>query len=133
MPFAIVFLLLRLNINNFSVYQDGASTFWVLKSEFVFATWIVLTSTISIKSKYVYLKETSYCHKVRTITITCPSCHVKYRFFLHCKNWKLSVECFYIFLIFAQNIDCENKYPQSMFKSKTKKNRCTPAYPSFTR
>ena len=46
------------------------------------------------------------------------------------------------FLIFAQNIDCgytlepprrggSNEYPQSMFRSKNKKNRYTPAYPSF--
>ena len=49
---------------------------------------------------------------------------------------------FDIFLIFAQNIDCgytlepprrggSNEYPQSMFWSKNKKNRYTPAYPSF--
>ena len=48
-----------------------------------------------------------------------------------------------IFLIFAQNIDCRytlephrrgssNEYPQSMFWSKNKKNRYTPAYPSST-
>ena len=47
-----------------------------------------------------------------------------------------------IFLIFAQNIDCGytlepprrggfNEYQQSMFWSKNKKNRYTPAYPSF--
>ena len=47
-----------------------------------------------------------------------------------------------IFLIFAQNInrgytlkpprrDGSNEYPQSMFWSKNKKNRYTPAYPSF--
>ena len=47
-----------------------------------------------------------------------------------------------IFLIFAQNIDCgytleppqrggSNEYPQSMFLSKNKKDRYTPAYPSF--
>ena len=49
-----------------------------------------------------------------------------------------------IFLIFAQNIDCgytlepprsrrggSNEYPQSMFWRKNKKNRYTPAYPSF--
>ena len=56
------------------------------------------------------------------------------------------LEIFYIFLIFAQNIDCgytlepprrggsnggSNEYPQSMFWSKNKKNRYTPAYPSF--
>ena len=39
------------------------------------------------------------------------------------------VKNFDIFLIFAQNIDCE--YPQSMFWSKNKKNSYTPAYPSF--
>ena len=49
---------------------------------------------------------------------------------------------FDIFLIFAQNINCgytlepprrggSNEYPQSMFWSKNKKNRYTPAYPSF--
>ena len=54
-------------------------------------------------------------------------------------HWKI----FDIFLIFAQNIDCgyrlepprrggSNEYPQSMFWSKNKKNRYTPAYPSFT-
>ena len=38
-----------------------------------------------------------------------------------------------IFLIFAQNKDCGYTLepPQSMFWSKNKKNRCTPAYPSF--
>ena len=47
-----------------------------------------------------------------------------------------------IFLIFAQNIDCgymleppcrggSNEYPQSMFWGKNKKNKYTPAYPSF--
>ena len=49
-------------------------------------------------------------------------------------QWKI----FDIFLIFAQNIDCgytlepprrggSNEYPQSMFCSKNKKNRYTPA------
>ena len=43
------------------------------------------------------------------------------------------------FLIFVQNIDCgytlerggSNEYPQSIFWSKHKKKRCSPAYPSF--
>ena len=50
---------------------------------------------------------------------------------------------FDIFLIFAQNIDCgytlepsrrggSNEYPQSMFWSKNKKNRYTPANPSIS-
>ena len=53
------------------------------------------------------------------------------------------LKSFDIFLIFAQNIDCgytleppprggSNEYPQSMFWSKNKKNRYTPAYPSFS-
>ena len=59
------------------------------------------------------------------------------------KTKKISVENFDIFRFFAQNIDCgyalelprrvcSNEYPQSMFFSKNKKNKCTPAYPSFT-
>ena len=58
------------------------------------------------------------------------------------KNLKFHEKCFNIFLIFDQNIDCgctlepprrggSNEYPQSMFWSKNKKNRYTPAYPSF--
>ena len=54
-------------------------------------------------------------------------------------QWKFT----YTFLIFAQNIDCgytlepprqggSNEYPQSMFWFKNKKNKYTPAYPSFT-
>ena len=62
--------------------------------------------------------------------------------------WALKIENFQlkkndILLMFAQNIDCgytlepprrggSNEYPQSMFWSKNKKNRYTPAYPSFS-
>ena len=56
--------------------------------------------------------------------------------------FRFSAKKFHVFLIFAQNIDCgytlepprrggSNEYPQSMFWSKNKKNRHTPAYPSF--
>ena len=56
------------------------------------------------------------------------------------ENFQLKI--FDIFLIFAPNIDCgytleppqrggSNGYPQSMFWSKNKKNRYTPANPSF--
>ena len=58
------------------------------------------------------------------------------------KKFERAERTFVIFLIFAQNIDCgytleppcrggSNEYPQSMFWSKNKKNRYTPAYPSF--
>ena len=71
------------------------------------------------------------------ITKTCP-CNIL-RFF----SFRIfQLKNFDIFLIFAQNIDCgytvepprqggSNEYPQSMFWSKNKKNRYTPAYPSF--
>ena len=54
------------------------------------------------------------------------------------KNENFQLNYFYIFLIFAQNIDCgytlelprrggSNEYPQSMFWSRNKKNRYTHA------
>ena len=68
--------------------------------------------------------------------------HAIYRDFLGLKNAKFQLKNFDSFLIFAQNIDCgytlepprrggSNEYPQSMFWSKNKKNRYTPAYPIF--
>ena len=64
--------------------------------------------------------------------------------FKNVKNDNFQSKKFDIFLIFAQNIDCgytlepprrggSNEYPQSMFWSKNKKNRYTPAYPSFSK
>ena len=70
--------------------------------------------------------------------------HAIYRdFFSAVKIEKFHQKNADIFLIFAQNIDCgytlepprrggSNEYPQSMFWSKNKKNRYTPAYPSFS-
>ena len=63
--------------------------------------------------------------------------------FLSFKNENFQYKIYDIFLIFAQNIDCgytlepsrrggSNEYPQSMFWSKNKKNRYTPANPSLT-
>ena len=71
-------------------------------------------------------------HKLRKLAI--------YRDFLALKNENFQLKFFDIFLIFAENIDCgyaldrggSNKYPQSMFWSKNKKNRYTPAYPSIS-
>ena len=73
------------------------------------------------------------------ITKICP--RHKQRFFSAVKIEKNNQKKFDIF-IFAKNIDCgytlepprrvgSNEYPQSMFLSKNKKNRFTPAYPSF--
>ena len=69
-------------------------------------------------------------------------------FFLVCLKQNFHWKNFDIFLIFAHNIDCgytlepprleplrrggSNEYQQSMFWSKNKKNRYTPANPSFT-
>ena len=68
--------------------------------------------------------------------------HVIYRKCFGFKNENFHRKKIDIFLIFAQNIDCgytlepprrggSNEYPQSMFWSKTKKNRYTPENPSF--
>ena len=68
--------------------------------------------------------------------------HAINRDFLALKILIFRLKKFDIFLIFAQNIDCgytlepprrggSNEYPQSMFWSKNKKNRYTPAYPNF--
>ena len=90
----------------------------------------------------------------KVIPVLCYNCHQNvltlrkhahaiYRDFCLLKILKTLSENFDIFLIFAQNIDCgytlepprrggSNEYPQSMFWSKNKKNRYTPANPSFT-
>ena len=62
----------------------------------------------------------------RDITKTCP-CNIL-RFFMAVKKI-----IYYVFLIFAQNINCggSNEYPQSMFWSKNKKKMYTPVNPSF--
>ena len=68
--------------------------------------------------------------------------HMIYSNFFRSKIDNFQRKKFDIFLIFAQNIDCgytlepprrggSNEYPQSMFWRKNKKNRYTPAYPSF--
>ena len=88
------------------------------------------------QSPYDFFK-TEGCHY---ITKTCP-CN-KQRLFELKKNENCQQKNFDILLIFAQNIDCgytleppwrggSNEYPQSIFWSKNKKNRYTPAYPSF--
>ena len=77
--------------------------------------------------------------ELKLITKTCP-CNKQIFLALKIEHFQLKI--FDIFLIFAQNIDCgytlepprrggSNEYPQSMFWSKNKKNRYTPAYPSF--
>ena len=69
--------------------------------------------------------------------------HVIYRNFFGFKNENFHRKKIDIFLIFAQNIDCgyklepprrggSNECPQSMFWSKNKENRYTPANPSFS-
>ena len=80
--------------------------------------------------------QSESCNTLRKLT------HAIYRDFKSFKNENLHQKKIDIFLIFAQNIDCgytlepprrggSNEYPQSMFWSKNKKNRYTPAYPSF--
>ena len=84
----------------------------------------------------MFMRTTSSVH----ISKTCP-CNIQI-FFSAVKIEKFRQKSFDIFLICAQNIYCgytlepprpggSNEYPQSMFWSKNKKNRYTPAYPSF--
>ena len=68
---------------------------------------------------------------------------VQYTAIFHgCKNDNFQMKFFYIFLIFAQNIDCgytleppqrggSNEYTQSMFWSKNKKKYVYPSKPHF--
>ena len=108
--------------------------------DFLYILADILDAFFDIESlcSWTSLLETSY-----HIMKTCP-CNI-YRFF---KLLKLKIENFHwqmfdIFLIFAQNIDCgytlkpprrggSNENPLSMFLSKNKKNRYTPAHHSFT-
>ena len=48
------------------------------------------------------------------------------------KNWRFSEKNSEIFHISAQNIDCSNEYPQSMFWAEIRKKMHTPVNPSFT-
>ena len=91
--------------------------------------------SVKIRPQYMLLSMLEIC-----ITKTCP-CNILN--FSKLEKLKIFTRIvFYIFLIFAQNIDCgytlepprrggSNEYPQSMFWSKNKKNRYTPVYPSF--
>ena len=87
---------------------------------------------------FFVIEKSSQAHL--KFTKTCP-CNIQ-RFFFHLQKLQISSENVDISYIFAQNIDrgytCEplrrgvsKEYPQSMFWSKNKKNRFTPAYPSF--
>ena len=75
-----------------------------------------------------------HSHMVRVLIMkTCP-CNIQ-RFFLAVKIENINYKLLIFFLIFAQNIYCgytlepprrggSNEYPQYMFWSKNKKNRC---------
>ena len=102
---------------------------------------MLLSSLFNLCKKQHENKQSVIMSMMTFITKTCP-CNI-HRFFSGSKIENFIGNFFYIFLIFAQNIDCgyklepprrggSNEYPQSMFWSKNKKNRYTPAYPSFT-
>ena len=96
----------------------------------------------------IYIKYESYDEKTIFVQSVLPPAlrklaHAINRDFLALKIENFQLKIFDIFLIVAQNIDCgytlepprrggSNEYPQSMFWSKNKKNRYTPANPSFT-
>ena len=91
---------------------------------------------------YVAVSPTKGSSVFLHITKTLP-CMYYIDFSIVVKIENFLQKIFDIFLIFAQNINCgytlepprrggSNEYPQSMFWSKNKKNRYTPAYPSFS-
>ena len=88
------------------------------------------------RCNYILHRISNNCYPLRKLA------HAIYRDFLAVKIENFQLKKIDIFLIFAQNIDCgytlepprrggSNEYTQSMFWSKNKKNRYTPAYPSF--
>ena len=99
-------------------------------------------------------KLMSFVHKLRQSSDpTVSNLHVNFHYenmpmqytkiFKVVKNEEFQQKFFDINLIFAQNIDCgftlepprrggSNEYPQSIFWSTNKKNRCTPANPRFS-
>ena len=96
--------------------------------------------TLRIPAK-VLLHVWSYDFYDMTLSTGKQRRHMINRFFLSFNECFFSGK-FYIFLIFAQNIDGEyslepprrggsNEHPQSMFWSKNKKKKYIPAYPSF--
>ena len=93
-----------------------------------------VTVETGLNSRQVYEEVTFSHYENLTMQYT--------EIFLALKIEKIQLKKIDIFLIFAQNIDCgytlepprrggSNEYPQYMFWSKNKKNRFTPAYPSF--
>ena len=92
---------------------------------------------------HIFFTRTTVTH-INVLLKSAKLVHAIYRdFFSTVKIENFIRKKFDIFLIFAQNIDCgytlepprrggSNEYPQSMFLSKNKKNRYTPANPSFT-
>ena len=102
------------------------------------------SSTSSPKIKQKGKSSTSYVPENLIFASHYENLPMQYtEIFLALKIENFQLKKFDIFLIFAQNIDCgytlepprrggSNEYPQSMFWSKNKKNRYTPAYPSFT-
>ena len=108
-------------------------------------TTCVLGAVRSVLS--VLNKSLEYdCDEMRNLLTYNPlrkHAHMIYSNFFMAKINNFHRNFFDIFLIFAKNIDCgytlepprrggSNEYPQSMFWSKNKKNRYTPANPSFT-
>ena len=95
--------------------------------------WLCLDKIVHVFWLFSVQYDVYVCVALESIiTNTCP-CHIQIFF----KN------VFILFLLLLKTIDCgytlepphrggSNAYLQSMFWSNNKKNRYTPAYPSFT-
>ena len=97
----------------------------------VFVLFLLSTLRNSIKCKHINIHDThphDYVYIMKT-------CLFKYIENFTSKNWKFSDKILWYFSYFCPNIDCgwgsSNKYPQSMFLSKNKKNNVYPCKPHF--
>ena len=119
---------------------------WIPQSPFFFGLKFQASCRLLALYRLVYVRPGRYSqnrisHDEAQITLR-KHAHMIYSNFFRSKIDNFQRKIFDIFLTFAQNIDCgytlepprrggSNEYPQSMFWSKNKKNRYTPAYPSF--
>ena len=137
------------NLTEYNAHKYANKNTWLcmhalrglLSFDFVFIRFAVLTeSTCNL----IYCRQADckgkWCARCQDVHETRPCTIQKIIWFK--KNENFHWKKFDIFLIFAKNIDCgytldplrrggSNEYPRSMFWSKNKKNRYTPAYPSF--
>ena len=119
------------------IYDNNVDIMWLIEAD--------TTKVIRCQISYVDIEYTQGCTADALVVCHYGNLPIQSTaIFFFNRKLENFIGFFYIFLIFAQNIDCgytlelprrggSNEYPQSMFLSKNKKNRYTPASrdPSF--